>query len=64
MSIGLKLNSTKPATIALSISSFIALALTASTGILRLSSNDLSCSKYQNNTSSIKEGNFSIKTKL
>jgi hypothetical protein len=46
MSIGLKLNSTKPAAIALSISSFIALALTACKGIFQVSSNDLSFSDY------------------
>jgi hypothetical protein len=45
--IGLNIHSTKPPAIALSISSFIALALTqASTGIFRVSSNDLSFSNY------------------
>ena len=58
MSIGLKLHSTKPVAIVWLISSFIALALTASTGIFRVSSNDLSFSKYQNTNLSIKEGNF------
>ena len=46
MSVGLKIYSTKPAAIALSILSFIALVLTVSTGILRVSSNDLSFSNY------------------
>jgi hypothetical protein len=46
MSIGLKIHSIKPATIALSISSFISLALAASTVIFRISYNDLIFSNY------------------
>ena len=63
MSIGLKIHLTKLPATAFSISSFIALALTASTSIFQFSSNDISFSNLLKYHFTHKRKGFSIKAK-